>query len=101
MERTIKTGFDASDKHELSPDGKTLAIGWMPKIENADELDAEAPDPSDLPHPRVLLIDLFGSTPPRELIAPRGYIGGLAFAPDGKTLAFGGCGAVHLFDLSK
>jgi hypothetical protein len=24
-----------------------------------------------------------------------------AFSPDGKTLAFGGAGAVHLFDLTK
>ena len=47
------------------------------------------------------LIDLDGNTPPRVLIAPHGYVGGMAFAPDGKTLAFGGAGAVHLFDLAK
>jgi hypothetical protein len=35
------------------------------------------------------------------LIAPHGYVGGLAFSPDGKKLAFGGAGAVHLFDLTK
>jgi hypothetical protein len=49
----------------------------------------------------VSLIDLAGDAPPRVLVAPHGYVGGLAFAPDGKTLAFGGGGAVHLFDLTK
>ncbi len=82
----------------ISPDGKTLAVGWMPKSE--DDLDnAAEPDPQDLPQPRVSLIDLSGTSPPRVLIAPHGYVGGLAFSPDGKTLAFGGAGAVHLFDL--
>jgi len=39
--------------------------------------------------------------PPRVLVAAHGYVGALAFSPDGKTLAFGGAGVVHLFDLTK
>ena len=84
----------------LSPDGKTLAVAWMPKID-PELAGALEPDPQDLPQPRVTLIDLAGNSPPRGLIAPHGYTGGLAFSPDGKTLAFGGAGAVHLFDLTK
>jgi hypothetical protein len=49
----------------------------------------------------VSLIPLDGSAPPRVLVAPHGYVGDLAFSPDGRMLAFGGAGAVHLFDLTK
>jgi len=76
------------------------AVDWAPKPDQQLEPFSD-PDPQDLPQPRVSLLDLAGTSPPRALIAPHGYIGGLAFSPDGKTLAFGGAGAVHLFDLSK
>jgi hypothetical protein len=49
----------------------------------------------------VSLVDLAGDAPPRVLVAPKGYVGALAFSPDGKLLAFGGAGAVHLFDMTK
>jgi hypothetical protein len=84
----------------LSPDGKTLAVGWMPQAD-ADLESAREPDPQDLPQPRVSLIDLAGNAAPQVLVAPHGYVGGLAFSPNGKLLAFGGAGAVHLFELRK
>jgi WD40 repeat protein len=101
MEGARSTGIVGLPRRPtLSPDGKTLAVAWMPKADS--ELDgAREPDPQDVPQPRVSLIDLAGNSPPRLLIAPHGYTGGLAFSPDGKTLAFGGVGAVHLFDLTK
>jgi WD40 repeat protein len=84
----------------FSPGARTLALGWMPKAD-AELEDALDPDPQDLPQPRVTLLDLEGKSPTRVLVAPHGYVGGVAFAPDGKTLAFGGAGAVHLFDLMR
>jgi hypothetical protein len=85
----------------INSDDKTAAVGWMPKVDDAGAVDARDPDPRDLPQPRVFVVDLTGSAPARVLIAPHGYIGGLTFSPDGKKLAFGSAGAVHLFELSK
>jgi WD40 repeat protein len=101
LERTLPTGGDQPVwRVAVSPDGRTLAVAWSPKAD-ADTEDVREPDPRDLPQPRVSLLDLSGKSPPRVLVAPHGYTGGLAFSPDGKTLAFGGAGAVHLFDLRK
>ena len=99
--RTFDTGGGASvSVSAVSPDGKTLALAWAPKI--PPELEgARDVDPRDLPQPRVTLFDLAGDAPPRTLVAPHGYTGGLAFSPDGKSLAFGTSGGVHLFDLTK
>jgi hypothetical protein len=49
----------------------------------------------------VFLFDLTApGADPDVLICPHGYLGGLAVSPDGRTLAVGGFGAVHLFDLT-
>jgi WD40 repeat protein len=100
LERTLSLGFDRQLlQPAIGPDGKTLAVGWMPKSDRG--LDHWGTAPEDLPQPRVSLIDLSGRRAPRVLVAPHGYPGAVAFSPDGKTLAFGGAGAVHLFDLRK
>lgn len=98
--RTIAHG-ERSWRQAISPDGKWLAIAWMPKWDEV--LDgAREPDPQDLPQPRVTLYDLTDEkAKPVVLIAPHGYVGSLAFRPDGQQLAFGSAGGVHLFDLSK
>jgi WD40 repeat protein len=100
LERTLTLGMDRpAPRLAISPDGRTLAVGWMPKVDRS--LDHWATAPEDLPQPRVSLIDLGGRRAPRVLVAPHGYPGAVAFSPDGKILAFGGAGAVHLFDLRK
>ncbi len=84
----------------ISPDGKTLAVPWMPKSD-ADGSRVRNPDPQDYPQPRVTLYDLTGKASPRTLVCRHGFVGGVAFSPDGKTLAFGSSGVVHLLDLTK
>jgi hypothetical protein len=49
----------------------------------------------------VYLFDLDKEGPAEEIICPHGWSGGVAFSADGKTLAVGGAGAVHLFDVSR
>lgn len=98
LERTVPLGANRGNWRRLavSPDSKYLAVAWMPKID-AEVADARDPDPRDLPQPRISLVDLAGRLPTRVLIAPHGFTGGLEFSPDGKMLAFGSAGAVHLF----
>jgi WD40 repeat protein len=101
LERTVPFGGDhAAWMLAISPDGHTAAVGWAPKGDKATE-NAREPDPQDLPQPRVSLIALDRPTAPRVLVAPHGYVGGVAFSPNGKTLAFGSSGGVHLFDLTR
>ena len=99
--RSLSLGIQSGNQElAISPDGKTFAIGWMPKYDSEGIREPD-PDPGDFPQPRVTLVDLAGNNPPRLLVAPHGFVGDLVFSPDGKTLAFGSSGAVHLFDLTK
>ena len=85
---------------DLSPDGRTLAVNGQPVVENGPPVDDDSL-PEDLPQPRVFLFDLKSGKRVEEIVCPHSFWGGLAFSPDGKTLAVGGTGAVHLFDMTK
>jgi WD40 repeat protein len=91
-------GMEVGLRLAFSPDGKRLAVPVRVKTEEDTGRD---PDPLDVPQPRVYLFDLRKGGPPEEIVCPHGWTGGLDFAADGKTLAVGGAGAVHLFDVSR
>jgi WD40 repeat protein len=95
-QRSFK-GMNLSRGMAFRPDGGKLAVLARSKtdIEDSD------PDPLDLPQPRVLLFDLTKDAEPEEIVCPHGWTGGLAFSRDGKMLAVGGAGAVHVFDMTK
>jgi WD40 repeat protein len=81
----------------FAPDGARLAVLGQPKW---DPKEFAEPDALDLPQPRVLLFDLRApAVGPEVIVCPHGYLGGLAYSPDGRTLAVGGA-AVHLFDVA-
>jgi hypothetical protein len=84
----------------FSPDGRTLAVPWRPKSE-MDQDQSRNPDPQDFPQPRVTLFDLTGKAEPRTFVVRHGFTGAVAFSPDGKQLALGSSGGVHLLDLTK
>jgi WD40 repeat protein len=83
-------------KPVFSADGQRLAIA---SLEIPDDLNNEPkPNPADLPQPRIFLLDLKNLAAPEVMVCPHGYVGDLAFSPDGQTLALGGYGCVWLFD---
>jgi WD40 repeat protein len=81
-----------------SPDGKWLAIitRSYPEKETSDDL-----DPRDVPQPRILLIEAATGAIRETLIAPQAFANAACFSPDGRTLATGGHGRVHLWDMTK
>ncbi|HEX4591885.1 MAG TPA: hypothetical protein VH120_18245 [Gemmataceae bacterium] len=56
-------------------------------------------DPAHYPQPHIILYDLTTGKPVETLVCPPGFPATAAFSPDGKTLAVGSSGAVHLFDV--
>jgi WD40 repeat protein len=88
----------------FAPDGRRLAVLGQPTWDR--KALPPVPDPLDLPQPRVFLFDLtVDAAEPDVLICPHASpfgpaVGGLAFSPNGRTLAVGGTGAVHLFDMT-
>jgi WD40 repeat protein len=83
----------------VSPDGRLAAAVGTPGL-NARDFGRD-PDPADLPQPHVVLYDLATQKAVETLVCPPGVPGRAVFSPDGTTLAVGGSGAVHLFDLTN
>ena len=97
LEHELK-GMRYGGSMAFSKDGRRLAV---PMQEESDGYRSRDPDPLDFPQPRVYLFDLTKpKAAPEAIVCPHGWMGGLAFSADGKTLAFGSSGAVHLFDVS-
>ena len=79
-------------------DGRRLAVPMQAKRELTR---LGEPDPLDYPQPRIYLFDLTKpKSAPEEIVCPHGWARSVAFSADGKMLAFGSTGAVHLFDVS-
>jgi WD40 repeat protein len=82
----------------VSPNGRWAAAVGTPGVNAADF--GRDPDPADLPQPLVVLYDLTDGKPIETLVCPPGIPGRARFSPDGGTLAVGGSGGVHLFDVT-
>lgn len=75
----------------FSPDSRTA----FALVQTRPKDLADSPDPTALPRPRLLALDLKAGTA-AETELPPGYCGMIAVRPDGKEVAVGGAGGVHL-----
>jgi WD40 repeat protein len=78
------------------PDGRWLAV--VSQV-FPDDVKIE-PKPDEVAQARIHLIDVARGEIRETLICPPGFPGTPCFSPDGKTLATGGRGKVHLWDVS-
>ena len=84
----------------FDPPGKRIAVStWFipPELKGARD---ETVTPQDFPQPRVFLIDV-AKEKAETIVCPHGWWGRPAFSPDGRRLAVGGAGAVHVFDVGE
>ena len=97
LEHELK-GMSWSGPLAFTKDGRRLAVPIEAKTDGDRSRD---PDPLDYPQPRIYLFDLTkAKSAPEEIVCPHGWARSLAFSADGKMLAIGSTGAVHLFDVS-
>jgi WD40 repeat protein len=81
-------------------DGRRLAAyTWFvpPELREAR---SESIAPEDYPQPIVFLINTAKDAAER-IVCPHGWLGAIAFSPDGRWLAVGGAGATHVFDVAR
>jgi WD40 repeat protein len=77
----------------FSPNGKRVAIC----VNKSDISENDNP----FPQPTIHIYNVLKPTEVESLVAPPGYLGPLVWSSNGKMLAFGSAGAVHLFDVSR
>lgn len=82
----------------FNKDGSQLAVPVRIKTDDDRQRD---PDPRDFPQPRLVLFDLKKGGDPVEHVLPHGWASEVCYSADGRTLAVGSAGAVHLLDVSK
>ena len=78
------------------PGGGAVAVVTSPKVDAHPD---DEPLPEDRPQFRVHLVPVGSDAEPAVLVGPRGHGTAMAVSPDGKTLAVGSAGAMHLFDV--
>src|SRR5207244_10985119 len=100
-ERRLRKAIELTPKSLIyavafSPDSRWLAV----VTRNLPEDAKRDPSPEEMPQPRIHLIDSVTGEIRETLIAPQALPQSACFSPDGKTLATGGRGKVHLWDVS-